>query len=74
MIHKVLKKQGPMCGKYRAANFQQLEKHLPCLNVKPHGYQHEILLKVTSTIVETENQENKQPKKQNTLILAVLGA
>ena len=65
VIHKVLKKQGPMCGKHRAAHFQQLEKHLPCLDVKPHLYQHEMLVKVTSTIVETENQAKPPPKKKS---------
>lgn len=41
-------------------------KHLPCLDVKPHLYQHEMLVKVTSTIVEMENQAKPKKKKSKT--------
>lgn len=51
-----------MCGKHWAAHFQQLEKHFPCLDVKPPLYQHEILAKVTPIIVEMENKT--QPQKR----------
>lgn len=63
VIHKVLEKQGPMCGKYWAAHFQQLEKHLHCLDVKPRLYQHKMLVKVTSTIVERENKTKQNKSK-----------
>lgn len=56
VIHKVLGKQGPTCGKYWAAHFQQLEKLLRCLDVKPHLNQHKMLVTVTSTIVEMETK------------------
>ena len=46
-----VEKTGSNVWEILAAHCQQLEKHLPRLDVKPHLYQHEILLKVTSTIV-----------------------
>lgn len=60
---QVVEKTGSDVWEILGGSLPALEKHLPCLDVKPHLYQHEMLVKVTSAIVEMENQTKPKEEK-----------
>lgn len=59
-----VEKTGSTVWETQGSSLPATWKHLPCLDVKPHLYQHEMLVKVTSTIVEMENQAKPKKKKK----------